>query len=215
MNKIDRLLDAMEHPEHYTDEELDVMLQDPELREIYDVMSKTKDALYTAPEPDIDEEWRKFASAHQLESPDSSSKPKFLMYFTRHAAAIIIGVVVSFAAVAAGIGIKAKFDKQTESSSATEMTEPVVKTEPAVADSLVTVGATPEVIIFKEETLGQILESVAAYYDAQLVVNSSDSQNLRLYFRWDKNQELAEVIETLNNFEHIHIELKDNTITIE
>ena len=38
MNKIDRLLDAVEHPEHFTDDELNEILSNNESEEYYDLM---------------------------------------------------------------------------------------------------------------------------------------------------------------------------------
>lgn len=42
MDKIDHLLDAIEHPENYSDSEIETLLQDPETREVYRILDKTK-----------------------------------------------------------------------------------------------------------------------------------------------------------------------------
>lgn len=39
-DNIDRLLDALEHPENYTDAEVEQILADPEAREVYDMLRK-------------------------------------------------------------------------------------------------------------------------------------------------------------------------------
>ena len=42
MDKIDRFLDAIEYPERYTQSEIDAMLQDLEINELFDLLDKTK-----------------------------------------------------------------------------------------------------------------------------------------------------------------------------
>ena len=43
-DNIDRLLDALERPENYSDAEVEKILADPEARELYDMLHKTADA---------------------------------------------------------------------------------------------------------------------------------------------------------------------------
>ena len=59
-DNIDRLLDALEHPENYTDAEVEQILADPEAREVYDMLRKTADASSPVPEINLDEEWQRF-----------------------------------------------------------------------------------------------------------------------------------------------------------
>lgn len=60
---IDRLLDAVEHPERFSDEELEKMFEDSETFEMYRLMGRTAYALTDTPEPDIDKEWQDFAKS--------------------------------------------------------------------------------------------------------------------------------------------------------
>ena len=53
MDKIDRLLDAIEHPDRYAPIEIEAMLQDQEVKEVFDLLDKTKSSLQTLPSPDI------------------------------------------------------------------------------------------------------------------------------------------------------------------
>ena len=64
MDKIDRFLDAIEYPERYTQSEIDAMLQDPEIKVVFDLLDKTKSSLQTQQSPDIEAEWRRFEKNH-------------------------------------------------------------------------------------------------------------------------------------------------------
>ena len=43
-DNIDRLLDALEHPENYSDADVEQLLTDPEARNVYDMLQKPADA---------------------------------------------------------------------------------------------------------------------------------------------------------------------------
>lgn len=210
MDNIDRLLDAAEHPERYTDAELDSILQDPDAREAYDLMSKTRGALFNPAEPDIDAEWQRFA-ATRIVSPRCS---RFLTFVSRHAAALIIGAA-SLTMVAAGIGIGVSPDRD-DTVAVTEATaNDSGSRESATATDDTIPANEPQTVIFKENSLSTILESIASYYGATLVSNKPEAKDLRLYFIWDQSKPLDETIDMLNNFEQIDITLKDNTIIVD
>ncbi len=59
MDKIDRLFDAVEHPERYSSVEIKEMLKDPEVKEVFDLLDKTKSSLQAVEIPDIEDEWKK------------------------------------------------------------------------------------------------------------------------------------------------------------
>ncbi len=83
-DKTDRLLEAIEHPERFSDEELNALLSEPEIRELYDLMSKTSDAVAETPVYDLDKEWDTFVTNHYR------SKNFILKFFNRHAAAVMV-----------------------------------------------------------------------------------------------------------------------------
>ena len=56
-DRTDRLFEAIEHPDRFSDDEIQEMLNDPCMQELYKQICKTADALTTTEEPDIDREW--------------------------------------------------------------------------------------------------------------------------------------------------------------
>lgn len=77
-NKIDRTLEAMQHPEKFTIEELQALLSDEEClqacRSLLD--SRQVFAQKEKPLPDVEEEWNKFSTHHSETGRDESNSPE-------------------------------------------------------------------------------------------------------------------------------------------
>lgn len=216
-DNIDRLLDALEHPENYSDAEVEQILTDPEAREVYDMLRKTADASAPVSEINLDEEWRRFEAKQPKRRPVI---PRWLSFMaSRNAAAVIIALVGTLAVVAATIGVTHYFNANKEMAQ-TEQAEQQKQT--AIADSKVAPTDTiptettplPETIVFKGENLGKILADMAGYYGVTVKFNQDAVKSLQLYFEWDQSLPLNEVVEQLNNFEQINITLTDKALTV-
>ena len=217
MDKIDRFLDAIESPERYTPSEIDAMLQDRDVKEMFDLLDKTKSSLQPQLYPDIEAEWRRFEKNHPTSKVTHLFWPDGII--SRNIAATIAIALVSFTAVAAivGIGINKLSHRQEASGPAYTRTEYAEVT--ANPDSVKSVEAfkdkIPEIIVFDNEPLKTIAGKIAAFYGCKVEFNNEASESLRLYFRWNQENTLEEVVERLDNFEQIHIEIKDETIKID
>lgn len=213
MDKIDRLLDAMEHPESYSDSEIENMLHDPEVLEVYSLLDRTKSSLTTIDTPDIDAEWKEFERIH------NRRRFSILSFLSRNVAASIAIGIVSFAAVATVVGVSVNyvFDKKADVTVAGIVTE--TKENAETNDTIAAVGEAPaivpETVVFNNEPLETIANRIAAYYGCKVVFSSEATRTLRLYFRWNQAQTLDEVVESLNNFEQIHISVTDRTLKID
>lgn len=214
-DNIDRLLDALEHPDRYTDAELDQLLSDKEVRETYEMMSKTSDALIPVPNPDIDHEWNRFKAEHQEVA--SAKRLYFLPSFLgRKVAAVIAGIVASLAVVAATVGITVTImsdNRSAHDNTSTDAPAVISVNDVAVTDSVKL--SEPATVVFKDESFETIISTICLYYSTTASFKSDKSKDLHLYFKWEQNQPLAQVVEQLNNFEQIDITLIDNVLTIE
>ena len=216
-NNIDRLLDALEHPENYSDAEVEQLLTDPEAREIYDMLHKAADVSSPVPEINLDEEWRRFEAKQPKRSPLIFRWLSFVA--SRNAAAVVIALVGTLAVVAATIGVTHYFIADNELAQ-TEQTEPQKRTNIANANVAPTgtipseTTPLPETIVFKGENLERILADIAEYYGATVKFNQDAAKSLKLYFEWDQSLPLNEVVEQLNNFEQTDITLTDKVLTV-
>ncbi len=217
-DNIDRLLKAIEHPEDFTDSELEQILEDPEVREAYRMITRAQDTLCEFEMPDADQEWRKFSALHS-EKNSARRSLNFKSLFSGRKAAVITGVAVTIAAVAAGIGIRmASGENAATQADATLPTAENISEKaasPADCDTIIAMTATePDTIIFKDEHLDRIVAEIAKYYGTQTKFASPGKKDLRLFFKWNQALPLAEVIGQLNAFEQIDIKLADNLITV-
>ncbi|MBD5236073.1 MAG: DUF4974 domain-containing protein [Bacteroidales bacterium] len=217
MDKIDRFLDAIEYPERYTPSEIDDMLRDPDVKEMFDLLDQTKSSLQTLPTPDIEAEWKRFERNHLRSKVTHRFWPAGIM--SRNIAATIAITIVSFTAVSAivCIGINQLSHRQEASGPADARTKYAeVTAKPDSVQSVDTIkDKTPEIIVFDNEPLKIIAGKITEYYGYEVEFSNEASESLRLYFRWNQENTLEEVVERLNNFGQIHIEIKDKTIKID
>ena len=214
MDKIDRLLDTIEHPERYTQTEIETMLRDPEVKETFDLLDKAKSSIRTIVIPDVEEEWKRFGNKHS--NPAMRRSGWLRGIFSRNAAASIAVGVASFTAVAAviGAGIYHLNNRATAMQDVEVITETgCVISQPDTIKSVVGLNdPVPEIVVFDNESLETILTGIADYYGCNVIFNNDASKSLRLYFRWDRTLSMAETVERLNNFEQIRLTLKGTTI---
>ncbi len=214
MDKIDRLFDAIEHPESYTSADIDALLQDPEVKEISDLLDKTKSSMQRITIPDVDEEWKRFKSDHSECATRSCWKLTGFIN-PKVAASVAIGIA-SLTAVAAFVGVGVHFfEAKKPDSISTE-----VHKEKSVAlsnpDSVIKLeigeSSLPETIVFDNETFEDILTNIAEYYGYEVKFVSDDAKTLRLYYVWKQEMSVEDIIGSLNNFEQINLSVKDKTI---
>lgn len=216
-DKIDRLLDALEHPENYTDTEVEQILSDPQAREVYDMMRKTADASAPVPQINLDEEWRQFEAKQPKRRPNIFRWLSFMA--SRNAAAVVLALVGALVVVAATIGVTHYFDTQKDLAQTQQVEQQeqtvVANTEVAPADTI-RVEEVPrhDTILFKGESFETILSDIARYHGATVKFNQDAAKSLQLYYEWNYTLPLNEVVEQLNNFEQINITLTDNVLTV-
>lgn len=218
MDIIDRLLDAIEHPDSYTPTEIETMLQDPEVKEVFDLLDKTKSSLQPIATPDIEEEWVKFENNHRQ---SQKSKLHWLPhFFSRNVAVSIVICIISLTTVAAivGVGIYTIRYNSTETNSEVKetTTADIATSQPDIINSdELYEGNSPETVVFDNETLESIITRIGSYYAYPVKFNNDAAKSLRLYFRWNKALSIEDIVESLNNFEQINITISDNTIEID
>lgn len=220
-DRTDRLFEAIEHPDRFSDDEIQEMLNDSGMQELYQQICKTADALTTTEEPDIDREWEQFAN-RQRKSVAQGLLYSLRLFFNRNAAAVLICAVASLAVVAATLGVSYSLSHPTVNEEAiADIESATVKGRPEAAsskDSIQIDESTPEelrTVVFKDESFGKMISAIADFYRVSAVYKNEKSKELRMYFQWDQSLPLSEIVEQLNNFEQIEISISDKTITIE
>ena len=198
MEKTDLLFRMMDNPGQYTDEQWREILADSECASLYEMMCKTRSALdaeqvdqeFTAEM--VDQEWERFAAAHHA----PAAKP---FEWRKIAAAAIYSHFTH--------------TPQTET---IENTTPNVN--PQVTDrtegAVDAVADKPQAHLYDDVPLEQIINDLAAHYNVQPQWHGDEVRSLRLYYKWEPNFTLTEVVEMLNNFEAFSVKLDGDQLVI-
>ena len=223
--QMERLLDMMEHPDQYTDEQLNELLRDDELRQTYQLISDTTSAYEYRRTSDkltdeiIEEEW------HKLMEKKSTSKPVHRYY--RQIAAVVIGILtvsgIAVAAVSIVKGSKKRLATDSEVTITNNMTHTKTLQEKGSTRTTVTysklkekeAGETVPSRQFDNVMLQDIVREIAGYYGIRTVCRNPEAGRLRLRFLWNRDQSVERAVETLNSFEKVQLTLADSTITID
>ena len=199
--KIERLLDMTEHPEHYTEEEMQQLLQDEECREYYELMVKTDNALTPIPGTDVEGALQEFESKHVRRIS------------WRKIAAVFIGILmisgITYAAISltnSSPAVRSEQQKKVEQTTVKGGTDDVRNVQQT---------DTTSEKAFDNVELQTILNGISSYYQLDVVYHSDRSRHLRLHFRWDKKADAGTAVESLNHFENVNITLTDHKIDVE
>ena len=217
MDKYEIALDITEHPENYTAYQLNEILADKEIRDIYNLICKTDSAAEAAKPVDVEAEWERFAQKHNM-AEQGSNQGRFLWLGSR-AAAIITFVTTTFVAMAIGVTVNiALTDKKHEEQSVEKMQTAVSTTGPksgSVTAQTDSTSTTTGPILFEDEVLSSIMDAVSKAYGVEVRFKNKETRELHLYYKLDTSLPIEEIVAQLTTFEQIKISLKDNTLTIE
>ena len=225
MNKDEKrlmLFDMQEHPEKYTDEQVERLLADEEAQEfLRDLAMARMAGKKAAPKKvDVDKAWKEFSEKHN--KAKSISNGTNTPYRNRmQIAASIIGIIflsgVALAAVQNGWLKLAAADNAADNKTTTEQT---VKQKPSADDSLKAVTAEPKdsldmkPVVFDNTELGTILTQMTDFYHVKVRYDNANTQHVRLFFNWNKTKTLEQNLEILNAFDRIQIEYAEGELVV-
>ena len=206
---IRQLLEMLDNPEAYTEQEIqDIINRDEDTRETYRMMveAKRSSRQRQGNKPvDVDAAWQKL---------NQKSQPQQQSFGWIKIAASFIGILLVSGIAFAAIQI-VRYAQQN-----TPKTEEVINTpKPAnvtPTDTLTTDTITvPHPIIYDNIPLEKMLPEIAAHYDANVMFVNDETRQLRFRFVWNPQKGIDQVVSDLNQFERLTVKLKDNEITVE
>lgn len=210
MKDIEQLLKMTERPQDYTDEELQKLMSDPEMREYYELMVSAEAGFALRKEKNHGDRSRD--SAGQNHGPVPMILPMILSLgnrFMRIAAMFIVVLMLSGIAFAAY-----RLVAGGDSESPTQEVRTANPTQQA--GTLQQAQTNPNSIrTFENAELQQILQELSDFYHVSVEYRNEQSRHIRLYTKWDTAAPLQQIIELLNGFEKVSVRLIDNQIIAE
>ncbi len=201
--------DMQEHPENYTDEQIDRLLADEDIKEFFRNMAMARMAQQKAnpKQVDVDEAWKKFSFK--------------LWKQPLKIAASVIGVIflsgVAFAAIHSGVfrsspSDAASFVKAVPASAAVGVAKhDSVKAK--AAEKQDSINLRPAV--FDNAELQDVVSQIAAFYRVKVEFESEEAKHIRIFFNWNKAKTLQQNLAVLNAFDRIQITDEDGVLKVE
>ena len=220
--RIEWLLELQDHPEQLTDEQLQQILADGEMRQLVKQLGFAKrafkhDALKNDT-PDVEGEWEKFAASHseELEILDEREyKPRFRAYLApRKIAASFIGVLLASGIAFAAIHVVRNISTPKPQQSTTEQTTDIDPVTSLQADTVKADTISVEPYIFNNVPFDSMLIAIATAHGVGVEFENEAARHLRFHFVWKREDSLSHVVEKLNTFEAVNIGMEDKTLVV-
>lgn len=209
MDNLDKLIEAIEHPENFSDTELQSLLSDPEVMQLYKILCATRakniiDDIGTS-NLEIDRQWSTFNKKRRRHS--------FMTWvYSRKAVAVAAVFIISCSVIVVGVSLNIRNMKETEKVNLADEVI-AIDSEPAIELKPTTTIPNDTVIVFEDEKLDKILMEVAPYYSARVDLKAPHTKEIRLFLKWDSSTPLEDLIDHLNSFDRINLFLKEDLIT--
>ena len=210
MDKLEILLDMIEHPERYTEQQISDLLADEEMRKHYDVMVQLRGAYDVKKVKSERDKSEKYTLPEESDSVHKGNTYSSL--FTSHSSLRKIAAI--FLAVAFLGGLAWAFVPLLRTNQTTEPPQPTkVSTPLPTREGLG--GGSSSAISFSNLRLDSILTIVSAHYECEVCFRDTTAQALRLSTVWDREDSLSVFLETLNEFDGLRLMNERDTIFVE
>ena len=194
MKDIEQLLRMTEHPQDYTDEELQQIMSNPDMRAYYELMVSAEAGF----------------AMKKNKATTTTTRSKFYAIGNRFVkiAAMFIGILfitgIGYAAYHLAVGGNVPANEDVKAP--TQETCTTESNQQEVQDVIRT---------FKNVELQQILQELSDYYHVDVEFRNEQVRYIRLYTKWDTTAPLKQMIERLNGFEKVNVRLNDSQIIAE
>ncbi len=226
MDKLEILLDMIEHPERYTEQQISELLADEEMRKHYDVMVQLRGAYLKKKDPPL----KSLQSEHLIVSSSVHPQREGVVTFedestlpSKHSTPSLIGrvrggsplhrIAAIFLAAAFLGGLAWAFVPLLRTNQTTESPQPTKVSAPSLTGRAG--GGSSSSISFSNLPLDSILAVVSAHYNCEVCFRDSAAMGMKFITTWNPEDSLAAFIEHLNMFDGLRLTLQDDTIFVE
>ena len=185
MKDIEDLLRMTERPQDYTDEELQQLMSDPDMRAYYELMVKAEEGF--------------------TQRNTKRDKARRLWKI----AAMFVGIILLSGLTFAAVHIMRSEKTEVRS----QETEAVATSQPSTLNSQLPESDT--IRTFENAELQQILSELADHYHLEVDYRNEQARHVRLYTKWNTSAPLSQMVERLNSFEKVSIRQTQNQIIAE
>lgn len=188
-------LDMQEHPEKYSDQQIEAMLNELDR------------------EPDVEAAWLKFFTGQNDRAENAQHHIHTSRRWLKIAASFIGILLASGIALAAFHFIQKSGPTSNLSRDGGEKAGALITNGNDSLPSRGDVEGAP--VIFENVPLDSMLMEMADYYHVGVEFTCEEARQLRFHFAWKRSESLDRVLERLSNFEAVNLEKRDTVIIVE
>lgn len=185
------------HPEKYTDEQLAQMLDETRV----DI-------------PDTNKEWQRLTGRIK-EDKSSSFTSSTLRLFnpTKKIAAIFIGLLMLSGIAYAAIHLWSTGQRTTSTEEESQQTV-VTTSSTSMEHSEEVTDSISQTRIFEDTSLDEIVNELGAYYKKEVDIQNTQAHELRIFYKWNRKDNLEEIVSDLNHFDHVNLAIEDDKLIV-
>ncbi len=214
MDKLELLLDMIEHPERYTEQQISELLADEEMRKHYDVMVRLRGAYLKKEDPPLTLPQREGVVTFEDEStlPSKHSTPSLIGRVRGGSPLHRIAAIFLAAAFLGSLAwaFVPLLHTKKEASQTAEVT-----TLPLEGERGGGLSGGVDLLSFSNLPLDSILSVVSAHYNCEVCFRDSAAMGMKFITTWNPEDSLAAFIEHLNMFDGLRLTLQGDTIFVE
>lgn len=206
MDKLEILLDMTEHPDRYTEKQMQELLADEDMRKHYQMMVWLRESQDPSRPPREGEEKTSPSMGRAGKAPfltDGRGRGLYRKIAAAFAGAILMAGLL-FAAV------RPFFNISNEEDPTASVTTPFPPRE-GQGEGLLQEGP----VVFQDAPLDSILTVVAQHYGKVVLFRNEEVRTMRLIMTWQPTDSLSSLIGRLNLFEGLQITLQADTLIVE
>ena len=157
----------------------------------------------------IDEEWTKFEAKHFTSQSTLHAHRSILSRIAAMFISVLMIGGIAYATIHLINNQEAESTKQetTAKASPTRYTQHSTLAEHN--------NALQQPVVYEDTELSTILNDIATFYQVECVYKNEKIKHVRLYFTWDKQQTIDELIGMFNKFERFHITRDNQKLIVE
>ena len=206
MDKLEILLDMTEHPDRYTEEQMQELLADEDVRKHYQMMVWLRES--QDPSRSSLKEREKRPSPTSPLKGEAFSLPLRVVRMGRYAAAFVGAVVMAGLLFAA---VRPFLNSPSEAENASSAGDEARSLTEGQGEGLLQEGP----VVFQDAPLDSILTVVAQHYGKVVQFRNEEVRTMRLIMTWQPTDSLSSLIGRLNLFEGLQLTLQADTLIVE
>lgn len=207
MDKLELLLDMTEHPDRYTEEQIQELLADEDVRKHYQMMVWLRESQDPSRPPREGEEKTSLSMGKAGKAPSLTDGRGKGLY--RKIAAAFAGAILMVGLLYAAV--RPFWGSIMEVEDTTSVKDEAPSLTGGQGEGLLQEGP----VLFQDVPLDSILAVVARHYGKVVLFRSDELRDMRLIMTWQPTDSLSSLIGRLNLFEGLHLTLQQDTLVVE